>query len=155
MTIVFDMDKTIADLYGVPNWLEKLRAYDPSPYLDAEPMWDMNLLAQVLDELRFHGVRISICSWLSKEPTKTYDKAVREAKKKWLAKYGFPFDDCHIISYGVNKWDYMSKFIPEDEDVVYLIDDEAYNRLCWADKAIDPTKTDIIEWLNDLLACMD
>lgn len=150
MTIVFDMDGTIANLYAVPNWLEKLRAYSPDPYANAEPMWDMNLLAQVLDELRLHGVRIAICSWLSKEPTKAYNKAVREAKKQWLARYGFPFDDCHIIAYGVNKWEYMSKYIPEDE-VAYLIDDEAYNRLCWADKTIDPTKTDIIDWLGDLL----
>ena len=29
--ICFDMDGTIADLYAVPNWLEKLRAYDASP----------------------------------------------------------------------------------------------------------------------------
>lgn len=153
MTIVFDMDGTIANLYSVPNWLKMLRSYDPTPYAKAEPMWDMNALAQVLDELRLHGVRISICSWLSKEPTKAYDKVVREAKRQWLAQYGFPMDDCHIISYGVNKWDYMSKFIPEDEDVVYIIDDEAQNRMDF-DKAIDPTKTNIIEWLADLLACM-
>lgn len=150
MTIVFDMDGTIANLYAVPNWLEQLRAYSPAPYANAEPMWDMNLLAQILDELRLHGVRIAICSWLSKEPTKAYNKAVREAKKQWLAKYGFPFDDCHIISYGVNKWEYMSKYIPEDE-VTYLVDDEAKNRLFWDGKSIDPTQTDIIDWLGDLL----
>ena len=30
MRIWFDMDGTIADLYGVEDWLPKLRAYDPS-----------------------------------------------------------------------------------------------------------------------------
>ena len=30
--ICFDMDGTIADLYAVPNWLDKLRAEDASPY---------------------------------------------------------------------------------------------------------------------------
>ena len=29
--IIFDMDMTIAALYDVPNWLEMLRAYDPTP----------------------------------------------------------------------------------------------------------------------------
>lgn len=29
--IWFDMDGTIANLYGDPNWLEKIRAYDASP----------------------------------------------------------------------------------------------------------------------------
>ena len=33
--IWFDMDGTLADLYGVENWLEKLRASDPSPYAEA------------------------------------------------------------------------------------------------------------------------
>ena len=29
--VVFDMDGTIADLYAVPNWLQMLRAEDPTP----------------------------------------------------------------------------------------------------------------------------
>ena len=32
--ICFDMDGTIADLYAVPGWLEKLRAEDATPYRD-------------------------------------------------------------------------------------------------------------------------
>ena len=31
MMIWFDMDGTIANLYGVENWLPMLRAYDPTP----------------------------------------------------------------------------------------------------------------------------
>ena len=31
-TIYFDMDGTIADLYGVSGWLEMLLAHDPAPY---------------------------------------------------------------------------------------------------------------------------
>lgn len=152
MVLIFDMDGSLNRFYAVPDWLEKLRAYDPSPYIDAEPMWDMNALADVLDELRLHGVHISICSWLSKEPTKEYNRAVRKAKKDWLAKYGFPYDDCHIISYGVNKWEYMKKYFPDDE-VIYLIDDESKNRLDF-DKAIDPTVTNIIDWLEELLTAI-
>ena len=29
--LVWDMDGTIADLYGVENWLPMLRAFDPTP----------------------------------------------------------------------------------------------------------------------------
>ena len=36
--ICFDMDGTIANLYGVHNWLEMLRAEDPTPYALAEYM---------------------------------------------------------------------------------------------------------------------
>ena len=41
-TLVFDMDGTIANLYGVENWLEDLRSFNPRPYIVAEPMYDMD-----------------------------------------------------------------------------------------------------------------
>lgn len=148
MTIVFDLDGSLNRFYDYPHWLEMLRAYNPTPYAEAEPMWDMEALTQVLRELQKLGTRISICSWLSKEPNKEYDRKVREAKREWLKRYNFPFNDCHIISYGVNKWQYMRKFIPEEE-TIYIVDDESNNRIDF-DKAIDPTKTNIIEWLEEL-----
>ena len=49
--ICFDMDGTIADLYAVNGWNEMLRAYDPTPYAVADPMWDMEALRMVLDRL--------------------------------------------------------------------------------------------------------
>ena len=36
--IYLDMDGTIADLYAVPNWLKMLRAENPAPYIQAEPL---------------------------------------------------------------------------------------------------------------------
>ena len=39
--IFWDMDGTIADLYNVPNWLDKLRAEDTSPYREAEPLFSL------------------------------------------------------------------------------------------------------------------
>ena len=41
--IVFDMDGTIADLYGVDGWLKDLRAENPRPYEVAKPLYDMNI----------------------------------------------------------------------------------------------------------------
>ena len=37
ITINFDMDGTIADLYGVKNWLPYLEAEDTTPYAIAKP----------------------------------------------------------------------------------------------------------------------
>ena len=48
MTIWFDMDGTIADLYAVENWLPMLRAYDPAPYTLAKPLVHMATLARLL-----------------------------------------------------------------------------------------------------------
>lgn len=84
--IWFDMDGTIADLYADPDWLPKLRAYDPTPYANAKPLLDMELLATLLNALQNKGYEICIVSWLSKKPTPTYDRLVTEAKKTVVKK---------------------------------------------------------------------
>ena len=77
--ICFDMDGTIADLYGVEGWLAKLRAEDASPYRDAKPLYDMDELNLVLTALSNEGWEIRVISWLSKSGTPAYDMAVTEA----------------------------------------------------------------------------
>ena len=79
--IVFDMDGTLVNLYSVFGWLEKLRAYDATPYSAAKPIYDAEKLIPLIAELKDRGFRIIVTSWLSKESTKEYDAAVREAKK--------------------------------------------------------------------------
>ena len=79
-TIWFDMDGTIANLYGVENWLPKLQAHDASPYADAKVMWNMNQLARLLNRVQAIGYGIGIISWLSKCPTEDYDKAVEASQ---------------------------------------------------------------------------
>jgi phosphoserine phosphatase len=101
--LVFDMDGTIADLYGVQGWLEDLRSENPRPYEMAKPMYDMNTLASVLGLLRLQGWRIAIVSWLAKESTREYDELVRKAKREWLTKYQFPCDEIHLVKYGTTK----------------------------------------------------
>ena len=49
MTIYFDMDGTIADLYGAKDWLPRLRAYDAKIYAEARPICNMNTLARKLN----------------------------------------------------------------------------------------------------------
>ena len=61
-TIWFDMDGTIADLYGVENWLPKLRSSDPSPYAEAKPMLNFSLFARYLNKLQVKGYKIGIIS---------------------------------------------------------------------------------------------
>ena len=146
--ICFDMDGTIADLYGVENWLPKLRAEDASPYIEAAPMWDMVELAEVLRELQAHGVVITVITWLSKDSTESYKKAVRDAKKEWLAKYNFPFDHFHGVQYGATKADSVRRYT----DNAWLIDDNAKVRQGWhLGEAIDPTEVDIISLFESLI----
>jgi len=101
--LVFDMDGTIADLYGVKDWLPMLRAYDDTPYKVAKPMYDMGMLKIILETLKMQGWRIAVTTWLSKGATAEYDDAVRKAKLAWLDKYNFPYDEVHLVKYGTTK----------------------------------------------------
>lgn len=147
-SINWDMDGTIANLYAVPDWLPKLRSEDASPYLDAEPMWDMEKLAKVLSLLKSAGWEINIITWLSMNSSEEYKDAVRAAKLAWLDKWGFVYDHFHGVQYGATKADSVRK----RTNYGILIDDNEKVRNGWSLGAtIDPTKVDIIEALMSLL----
>ena len=151
MKIVFDMDGTIADLYAVENWEPRLRAEDASPYAEAVPMWNMEILNQLLEMLIAQGHEIIIVTWLSKNSTEEYKDAVREAKREWLAEQCFPYNRFHGVQYGATKADSIRKYMNPDEEAI-LIDDNAKVRNGWhLGRAIDPTDIDIIQFLESLL----
>jgi hypothetical protein len=145
MTIVFDMDGTLADLYAVDNWLEKLVSGDPSPYAEAAPMLDLRLLARRLNRLQQNGVRLAVVSWLSKSSTPEYDALVRRAKRRWLATHlpSVDFDEVHIVKHGT----YKSHVIKDPDKI--LFDDEEKNRRLWHGPAYEPN-----EILNVLAAIL-
>lgn len=146
--LVFDMDGTIADLYGVDNWLRDLRSENPRPYVVANPMYDMETLASLLNIFRENGWKVIVTSWLSKGSTKAYDEKVREAKREWLEKYDFPFDEIHLIKYGTTKANCTRKY----GKCQILIDDNEKVRNGWTlGRTIDANKN-IIDELLDILA---
>lgn len=149
--VCFDMDGTIADLYGVKGWLDMLESHDPTPYMVANPMWNMAELAEVLMALKANGTEIRVISWLSKSATAEYNGMVRQAKREWLEEYGFVADHIHLVKYGTTKADCVRKYLAEDETAI-LIDDNAKVREGWAlGGTIDPTACDLVEALRSLL----
>jgi hypothetical protein len=148
-TLVFDMDGTIANLYEVENWLEDLRAYNPRPYVIAKPMYDMEMLATVLNTLKEHGWKVVVTSWLSKESNRLYDKQVTKAKLDWLARYNFPFDEIHIVKYGTRKTSCTKKL----GGYQVLVDDNEEVRNDWNLGSTINANKDIISELMWLLAC--
>ena len=101
--LVFDMDGTIADLYGVDNWLSLIRMENTSPYEKAKPLYDMDSLDELLKVFKDCGWRIVVTSWLAKDSSADYDERVRKAKLEWLKQYDFPYDEIHLIKYGTTK----------------------------------------------------
>lgn len=129
----FDMDGTIADLYGVEEWLPKLKASDPSPYVEAKPLVNMSRLARALHKAQRNGYTVNIVSWTSKGGTAEYDEAVAIAKREWLAHHlpSVAWDKIAIITYGTPK-STIGKGV--------LFDDEEYNRNEWGNGAFKPSE---------------
>lgn len=143
-TIFFDMDGTIADLYGVENWLDYLITSDALPYEIAKPLIRLNALARILNRLQKQGYKVGVISWLAKNSNTAYDEKVTKAKKEWLKKHlaSVNFDEIHIVKYGTPK----QTFAKTKNDI--LFDDEEKNRNDWTGKAFDVNE--IIEILKGM-----
>ena len=131
ITINFDMDGTIADLYGVENWLEMLIAEDTTPYAVATPLLRLSALARRLNALQRNGYNLAVISWLSKSGSPEYNERVTAVKKAWLAKHlpSVNWDRITIVPYGTPKENFC--FSPAD----ILFDDEERNRNNWTGRA--------------------
>lgn len=145
--LVFDMDGTIADFYGVNGWLEYLNESNPTPYIIAEPLYDMVVLTSVLNILKTKGWKIVVTSWLAKDSTKDFDKEVRQAKRDWLEEYNFPFDEIHLVKYGTTKANCTRKL----GGYQILVDDNEQVRKGWNLGATINANENILDKLIDLL----
>lgn len=141
--IALDMDGTIADLYSRPDWLDRLRRYDPAPYAEARPLVNLSLLARLLHRAQAKGYRLAVISWLSKESTPDYDEAVTCAKQEWLARHlpSVQWDEIRIVRYGTPKHSLGIEG--------FLVDDEARNRDAWGEGAVDAA--DIMQFLKEII----
>lgn len=145
MTIFFDLDGTIVNLYSVPNWLLKLRNSDVSPYEEASPLFRLNNIARLLNTLQKNGTRIGIITWLSKNSNPAYDRVVRRAKRRWLARHlgSVDWDEIHMVKYGTPK----TKFRKAANDI--LFDDVEEIREKWGERAYSPEE--IFSVLRELM----
>lgn len=116
--IWFDMDGTIADLYGVEGWLNMLRNEDTTPYAHAKPLVNMQALARVLNNLIDKGWKVGVISWLSKNGTNEYNEKVARVKREWLAKHlkSVNFATIDIVEYGTPKQLNRNGILFDDEE---------------------------------------
>lgn len=146
ISINFDMDGTIADLYSVSEWLADLESHNPRPYREAKPMVNMSLLSRYIRKAQAMGYEVNIVSWLSKSSNSEYDKAVAEAKLEWLKKHlrSVQFDNIVIVPYGTPKSTCIGR-----SDLGILFDDEQKNRTEWRGASAEPSE--IFEILKGIL----
>lgn len=145
MKIWFDMDGTIADLYGVENWLAMLIAEDETPYAIAKAVVNLSLLARLMNKAQKKGYEICIVSALAKNSTKEYDEKVKNAKLKWLATHlkSVKFNEIKFVPY----W-FVKNGVNCGNDI--LFDDENRHLEKWTGTAIHAEN--MIESLKALVA---
>lgn len=149
-TIYLDMDGTLADLYGVNDWLQFLHKNKPTPYAIAKPLDDFEITRKLLKAYKREGYRIGIITWGSKGASKDFDENVKYVKKNWLAHkklWEFVQEDFHFLHYGTPK-----KSVANGDGKQILIDDDEKNCVDWrrASEAIAYNPT--IDGLNLTLA---
>lgn len=130
--IWFDMDGTIADFYGVENWIYYLENENTFPYAEAKTLINPHILTALLNKLQKQGWKIGIISWTSKNSNSNFSNKIEIEKRNWLAK-NFPsivWDKIYIVKYGTNKYNVCGGGI--------LFDDEEGNRKHWKDRAYAP-----------------
>ena len=139
--IYFDMDGTIANLYGVDNWLAYLKEENTYPYKVADTLFCFNTFAKLLNKLQKQGFTINIISWTAKNGTKEYNERIAEVKKAWLKKHlrSVHFDNIFIVNYGTPKYQLGNGI---------LFDDEEQNRKAWTGLALD--EKNILNKLKEL-----
>lgn len=150
-TLVFDMDGTIADLYGVEGWLADLRAENPRPYVEAKPLYNMDILNSLIKLLKAEGWGVVVTTWLAKDSSKDYDRLVREAKLAWLEKYNFPYDEIHLVKYGTTKANCTRKI----GGLQILVDDNEKVRKGWNLGGTINANENILAELVKLLSAAD
>lgn len=143
--IYFDMDGTIADLYGYEGWLDMLHNEDTEPYEKCGCLVDFVELRNVLNDFIAAGVTIGIISWSAMGGSKDYNRRTRTAKKNWCNEFFADiFTEFHVVKYGTPK-----HWVAKEKDSI-LVDDNDDVRDAWKGETID-AKKDIVKALRKLL----
>ena len=146
--LVFDMDGTIADLYGVDNWLDDLQNERTRPYEKCKPIYNEEVMNKLIASLKEVGYKIVITTWLAMNSTKEYKREVRKAKLNWLEKINFDYDEIHLVQYGTTKADCTRKYKGIEQ---ILVDDNEEIRNGWHLGRTINAKKDILKELEKLL----
>ena len=151
-TIYFDMDGTLADLFGVEGWMPAIRSGQTFPYEIAEPIHNDGEFKRVIKKLRDRGYHIGIVTWGSMVADDDFDRRTRKIKREWIRRHVGAVDEFRFSRYGIPKYELVSHV-----DGALLVDDDPNNLKAWAKRgnpvldARNPKK--VMSVLQKLAAC--
>lgn len=127
VTISFDLDGTLYDLYNVPDWLKKLESEQVIVFYEGDYLVDPEKFRYFVQTLEKQGIEFSV---ISKLPNSKNVRFLKESKK---AKTGFVdklFQDPNIPKHFIGFTSDKSKLFPL-KPTDFLIDDDIDNRIAW------------------------
>lgn len=130
INVYLDMDGTIADLYGQPNWLEMLINEQDGAFINCEPLTTEEIIFKTFPKDRYI---VKILSMTPKKATKAYCEKVIAEKNAWLDKFFPNITDRHYLPYGNNK------NLKNSANAI-LVDDNATIRNNYKGLALNPTE---------------
>lgn len=117
--VFFDMDGTVADLYGRDGWLLELRS-KVSPFKELAPLVDMEALDSYMKALKPRNFHFSVITWTPMEAPYNFHKQCEADKREWVNEHMPSNVQFDALRYGVAKQD--SRIVNKNE-VNILIDD--------------------------------
>lgn len=117
--IYFDMDGTLYNLYGIPDWLTKIETEKSGVFLEGKTLFNPAEFYKAISKLYALGFDFGIITWLPMGASLEYEEVCRAEKLEWLENH-LPFiSEINIVSYGIPK----QKVIQKRATDLYLIDD--------------------------------
>lgn len=149
ITLAFDMDGTIADLYGTENWLHDLKTGKKGLFANLKTMVDMKELTSLCE-----GFETIVITWLpmttdlrlENMSVQAYKAQVEQEKREWIKNH-FPIcETIHALDYGVNKADVITSSI----NTHILVDDNHEVRSMFEEKGgiVINAEADILEQIR-------
>lgn len=121
ITIVFDMDGTVADLYGRENWLKEIRN-EELDFSTLKPLVNMDAIEKDIKEKSYSGeIKFVIITWSPMNCSQEYHLKVSRQKQEWVERHMPYISEFYCLPYGVPKQDAPIR----RTEKMYLLDDNS------------------------------
>jgi len=128
-TIWFDMDGTVADLYGRENWLTELRT-EQRIFQKLAPLVDMEALKEQCIQYMANGFTVGIITWNPMHASPDYQRLCAIDKREWVKQYMPYVQEFYCLPYGTpkqnagfNKGD-INILVDDNEEVLAMWEQE-------------------------------